>query len=318
MLTSANITRCHFIGNKASGDGGAIYVTMKSELNVYDSEFTMNTASSGGSMAVVMSKSLVESCEFASGNASEAGGCIALQAANGTVKQSQFSRCRSNSGGTVAVTDQSTLLLDVVTIKESHSTSDGGALHVSYNSDLSARNSTVTDSGSEYGGGIVCSGRSLLYLESVFISSCSSRSFYSGCVHNYRCNVTMDNITITDASDTYAICADASTINIYNTLAQNDTEKFLWGSFSHASFWNFNMSRKSIGLWDSVAEFRHTLFIRQDETCLIRDVYRSTINLKSVYVTGPKDGIVCEKPDTVVHGNVSGRTLTDMVFNGYE
>ena len=175
MLTSANITRCHFIGNKASGDGGAIYVTMKSELNVYDSKFTLNTALSGGSMAVVMSKSLVESCEFASGNASLAGGCILCKASNGTVKQTQFSGCMSESGGVVAVIGDGILRLDAVKINESYSSDKGGAVHVSYNSDLSARNSTVTDSRSgKDGGGIYCSDRNRLYLESVLISSCSS------------------------------------------------------------------------------------------------------------------------------------------------
>ena len=133
----------------------------------------------------------------------------------------------------------------------------------------------------------------------------------------------MDNIIITDASDTGAIFADDSTINIYNTLAQNDSEQFLWAGSSHVSFWNFNMNGTHIRLVKSVAEFRHTLFIRQDETCLIGLLdglldRRSTINLKSVYVTGPKNGIVCEDPDTVVHGNVSGRTFTNMVFNSYE
>ena len=241
------------------------------------------------------------------------------------MKQSQFSGCRSKSGGTVAVTDQATLLLDQVTINESHSSEKGGALSVSYNSDLSARNTTLTDSRSGYGGGLSCTARSRMYLDSVSISSCSS-SGWPGCVATIWCNVTMDNITITDVSEAYAIQALRSIINIYNTLAQNDTEQFLSAYFSHVSFWNFNMSGTRITLDQSVAEFRHTLFIRQDETCLIesRDLFddRSTINLKSVYVTGPKNGIVCDalgdQPDTVVHGNVSGWTFTNMVFNGYE
>ena len=68
------------------------------------------------------------------------------------------------------------------------------------------------------------------------------------------------------------------------------------------------MSHVDIVVQESVVEFWHTLFIRQDERCAIRDLSGSTINLQYVYVTGPKNRIVCESDGTVVHGNVSGKT----------
>ena len=64
MFSVTNMTRCFFKANKASGAAGAIYVTPKGELKVYGSKFTLNTASSGGSLAVVVGYSFIESCSL--------------------------------------------------------------------------------------------------------------------------------------------------------------------------------------------------------------------------------------------------------------
>ena len=310
MFTLAKILKCHFQANKALGSGGAIYVTMKSELKVYDSQFTLNTAFTAGSVSVIMGESLVQSCNFTSDSSSKAGGCILLKAANGTVTQSHFLGCRSDTGGTVAVTERAILLLEEVTINQSNATLGGGALRVSFNSTLSVRNSMIKDSTSKsVGGGIICIERSEMYLDSMLISSCSS-SDGSGCVYSFRCTLTMDNITIIHVPPTHVIHVRYSTIKICNTFTQNDTTVFLRASSSHVSFWNFNLSGTRIDLDKSVTEFRHTLFIRQDETCLIRGNGKSSINLKSVYITGPVSGLVCQKAETAVHGNVSSRTFT--------
>ena len=130
-FSHANITRCHFRLNHASGEGGAIYVVIKSKLKVFHSEFMMNRAKNGGSVAVFMGDSLIESCSFSSENASKDGGCIHLNAANVTVKQSNLSGCKSGSqGGSVYVFQHSTLLLETVMINNSYSTPAGDAIHV--------------------------------------------------------------------------------------------------------------------------------------------------------------------------------------------
>ena len=91
ILSSANITRCHFSSNWASGDGGAIYVATKSELRAFDSQFKLNVATHGGSIAVRISDSLIESCGFSSNTASLSGGCMSFEAANVTVQRSNLS-----------------------------------------------------------------------------------------------------------------------------------------------------------------------------------------------------------------------------------
>ena len=126
-LSHTNITRCHFRANHATGEGGAIYIATQNKLRVLDSEFRMNRANSGGSIAVYMGDSLIESCSFISESASEVGGCIQLKAANVTIKRSSLSGCKSgNHGGSVYMSQHSTLQLETVMIINSHSAQAGG------------------------------------------------------------------------------------------------------------------------------------------------------------------------------------------------
>ena len=283
---------------------------MKSKLKVYNSQFTHNTAKKGGSIAVFVSDSFIESCNLTSDTASLDGGCISLNAANMTVKHSHFSACRSEDARSISIT-QSILRLEAVTISDSHGTEFRSALHVSVKSDLLVKDSVLTGYRSPDAGPITCSDSSRVYLDTVLISNYSSDS-WSGCVDSSRCNLTIDNITFTHTDR--AIKAYKSTVNIYNTVTLNDMELFLDASNSHVTFWAFTMRGTYIRLLDSVAEFRHTLFTRQDKTCLMKAWNKNTIKLKSVYVTSPTDGLVCgwngrvASKYTVVQGHVSGRT----------
>ena len=311
-FSHANITRCRFRLNYASGEGGAIYVATKSELKVFDSEFTMNRAKNGGSIAVFMGNSLIESCSFITENASKDGGCIHLKSANVTVKQSNLSGCKSGKwGGSVYVFQHSTLGLETVMINNSYSTQTTGAIYVTSESELFMTDSVLTGSGSELSGRIWCRVASKMYLDSVSISYCPSTSLY-GCVFTYSCTFTMNNITITNTD--HAITGQKSTMNIYNTIALNDTAAFLYAGSSDVTLWNLNVSGTRIKLYKSIAEFRHTMFMIQDEICPIEDASGSNITFKSVYfphtanMRQSESRIVCKRPDTVVQGNASGKT----------
>ena len=258
---------------------------MKSELKVYDSQFTLNRAKEGYSIAVLAADSFIESCNLTSDTASLGGGCISLKAANMTVKHSHFARCRNQYESSITIT-QSTLRLHLHSI-DSHS-----AVHVPDNR--------------RFPHAITCDESSRLYLDSVLISNYSSSSS-SGCVYSDRCSLTMNNITFTDTDR--AIYARASTVNIFNTVTLNDMNRFLYADSSHLTFWAFNMSGTRIELLNSVAEFRHTLFIRGNETCMVSAAGKSTIKLKSVYIVGPTNQPVCSGWRTLFEGNVSGRTL---------
>ena len=319
-FSHANISRCHFRLNHASGEGGAIYVATKSELKVFGSEFMMNRAKNGGSVAVYLGDSLIESCSFITENASENGGCVHVKAANVTVKRSNLSRCKSgNFGGSVYVLQHSTLRLETVMINNSTQTT--GAIYVQSESELFMTDSVLT--GSELSGGILCLATSRMYLDSVLISYCPSNSVY-GCVFIYSCTFTMNNITITNTD--HAITGYESTMNIYNTLALNDTVEFLYAAVSDVTLWNLNISGTRIKLEKSVAELRHTFFVIQDGICPVEDEDKivgpdgNNITFKSVYLphtanmSQSESRIVCKRPDTVVHGNASGTTKVFELF----
>ena len=311
-FSHANITRCHFRLNHASGEGGAIYVAAKSELRIFDCTFTTNRAENGGSVAVFMGNSLIESCNFITENASEDGGCIHLNAANVTAKRSNLSGCKSGRlGGSVYMFDHSTLRLETVMINNSYSTQTTGAIYVTSENELFMTDSVLTGSVSELSGRIWCRVTSRMYLDSVSISYCTSTSWY-GCVFTHSCTFTMNNITITNTD--HAITGYSSTMNIYNTFALNDTVAFLYADISDVTLWNLNISGTRIKLFKSVVEFRHTMFMIQDKTCPVEDRYGSNITFKSLYLeytanmSQSESRIVCKQPETVVHGNASGKT----------
>ena len=311
-FSHANITRCHFRLNHAWGEGGAIYVVTKNKLIAFDSEFMMNRAKNGGSIAVYLGDSLIESCNFITENASEDGGCIHSNAANVTVKRSNFSGCKSGRwGGSVYAFQHSTLLLETVMINNSYSTLKGGAIYVTSESELFMTDSVLTGSDSELSGRIWCRVTSRMYLDSVLIRYCTSNGRY-GCVFTSSCTFTMNNITITNTD--HAITGYYSTMNIYNTLALNDMVEFLYAYSSDVTLWNLNVSGTRIKLFKSVVEFRHTMFMIQDKTCPVEDRYGSNIAFKSLYLeytanmSQSESGIVCKRAETVVHGTASGKT----------
>ena len=311
-LSLANITRCHFKSNYAAGDGGAIYVTTQSELKIFDSEFTLNAAKNGGSIAAYTGHSFIEFSSFSSSNASRNGGCIHLKAANIIMKQNQFSGCESYlQGGSVYLVQQSALRLENVKINDSYSRL-GGAIYVRTKSELFLGDSVLTSSTAEISAGIRCFYTSRVYLKSLLINSCSSTSF-NGCVHSFRCNVTIDNITITDTDS--AVTVTESTVNIFNSLTPNDTVDFVRAESSNVTFWNLIIYDAHIGLEQSVAEFRHTVFMTPDIHCPITDKSGSKITLKLAYIINAtninqsENRIVRKGDGTVVQGNMSGETV---------
>ena len=64
-MCTANISNCHFSGNQAADDGGAIFIKIASNLIVSNSWFEENNAhDSGGSIAVVDSSVFISCSHF--------------------------------------------------------------------------------------------------------------------------------------------------------------------------------------------------------------------------------------------------------------
>ena len=311
-FSSGNITKCHFSFNDAIEDGGAIFVDVKSESKVSHSRFRMNRASSGGSVAIHKGDSLIESCQFTSDNASLSGGSISLNLGNVTIVQTGLFQCVSRRGGCVSLFRHSRLILDSVTINDSHSLGNGAALHVSLHSDLLMKDSQITSCSSKGSAGALdCSDTSRINMESGLISSCSS-NFTSPTVRSEKCTLTIDKCSFEGVNNT--ISAKESNIDIYNTFALNDTGNFLLMlRSSNFTSWNLKLGYANIDVHNSAAQFRHSVI--QDENCTITFGEKSTIILKSLYVSGQGnmsqsgEYMLCGRPESVVHGEISGRTF---------
>ena len=73
--SNGKIQRCHFVSNQASDNGGAIYISRRSTLNVDNSTFTANKARNiGGSLLVQHSQVHIEKCQFYQDSVSQAYG----------------------------------------------------------------------------------------------------------------------------------------------------------------------------------------------------------------------------------------------------
>ena len=106
-----------------------------------------------------------------------------------------------------------------MTINDSCRTKYDFTLYVSDNSDLWMKDSVLTGCHFPGANAIKCSESSSVYW------LISNYTAWAGCVSSSRCTLTMDNITFTDTD--YAIYAEESTVNIYNTVTLNDMELFL-------------------------------------------------------------------------------------------
>ena len=109
------IKKCHFISNEATEDGGAIYVSRRSILNIYNSTFTANKArNSGGSILVQHSQVHIEKCQFQNDSVLEAyGGSIAGETvSNITITDTVFDQCEAPSGGSCALVAESVMNIE--------------------------------------------------------------------------------------------------------------------------------------------------------------------------------------------------------------
>ena len=106
------IQRCQFLSNEATDDGGAIYASRRSNLNVDSSTFTANKArNSGGSILVQHSQVHIEKCQFQHDSVLEVyGGSIAGETVgNITIKETTFHQCEAPSGGCCALVAESVM-----------------------------------------------------------------------------------------------------------------------------------------------------------------------------------------------------------------
>ena len=286
--SNGTIERCHFVSNEASDDGGAIYVSRRSILNVASSTFTANKArNSGGSILVQHSQVHIEKCQFHKESVSEAyGGSIAVQTVGDiTVKETTFRQCEAPLGGSYALVAESVIKIENSVLSQSFSSSSGGGIMLDYKSVLTARNLTIKNGKSTKGGGIAIADSSEVSAEGIYMSEnrasesgggvyCEESSFVlnaGNIIHNDAekngggiylelCCGVFDDITFignTALLRGAAICGESSSIELFNSEIKvnnvSKTEGMTTASY-HSQLWSKNLKLHFMGPYGNFSD----------------------------------------------------------------
>ncbi len=137
-----DIIGCEFISNSAAS-GGAISVERKSILNINETTFDANSATGEAGAIYIITESTVgiKNSTISGGNATSHGGAISIRSA--------------------------TLEIDSSVIENNHSEKNGGAIYISYSSDIdrnskvTINNSTLKGNSADNGGAIYATRRAI-------------------------------------------------------------------------------------------------------------------------------------------------------------
>ena len=144
----AEITNCAFLNNASvahesnEGNGGAIYITRKSEVTLDNCSFKFNTAAGkAGAVSVHSSANLsVSNCEFESNTAVTGGALYATSEATITVSKTEFTANKavfkgesSGGNGGALYTYDAMLTVSNVEMYQNQAANNGGALYLGGN-----------------------------------------------------------------------------------------------------------------------------------------------------------------------------------------
>ena len=278
--SNGTIQRCHFESNEATDDGGAIYVSRRSILNVNNTTFTANKArNSGGSILVQHSQVHIEKCQFQHDSVMEAyGGSIAGETVgNIAIKETTFHQCEAPSGGSCALVAESVMNINNSVLSQSVSSSGGGII-LDYKSILTAQNLTIKNSKSTKGGGITIADSSKVNAERISLSGnkasdsgggvyCEESSFVldagnvmnnnaeknGGGIYLKLCHGVFDDISFignTAFSCGCVMCGESSSIELFNSETKvhgfSEAEGIITVS-DHSKLWSQNLKMSFLG-----------------------------------------------------------------------
>ena len=251
--SSATLSNCSFIENKASDDGGAMYVRRRSQIIISNSNFQFNKAwNSGGSILVQHSLVIIKFSTFENDASVMAhGGSIAVEhVGNVTIDNCQFINCTAEYGGSVSVRAESIVIAKYSFFDRSFSTLSGGALYINQRSFILGSNVRIHNSKSTSGAGLFVSDSSDVLLREVNFEvnnvtksggtiyckkseisvekggiKFNYANLFGGGVFSEQCEVTFDYVifrnNIAEISGG-AINSESSTIDIHNCVAQEN------------------------------------------------------------------------------------------------
>lgn len=125
---------CEFVGNAASGEGGAVHAELPGTVELYGCFLGRNTGSVGGALRIEKASLTLGCCTFVDNVASLAGGAVSCWST--TVAAVEGCTFSTNDGGYL-----------------------GGALYATGDAQVWITGSTLAENAAEQGGGLACGGR---------------------------------------------------------------------------------------------------------------------------------------------------------------
>ena len=184
-----NISYSAFVTNRASDNGGAMFVEERSEVDIFACPFSQNTATvSGGAIQNFQATLIISQNIFENNSASTNGGGAIHVVSTGVLNMTN-SICSGNQaleitsdGGAIQSLDDSSIFLQNVIFQNNNAQKTGGALSASYKSIVQIVNCSFTDNEVDvyHGGAIFIEHDSLIIIhDSVFYNNRVQRL---GCV----------------------------------------------------------------------------------------------------------------------------------------
>lgn len=190
------VDSCHFTGNKAQFNGGAIFLRSASALTIRKSTFVGNSAGSDG--GAVRADRIIEILRSTfTGNSARDGGAVFKQNLTGVTssfREVNFTgNTASSDGGAIFLVQTSpSILLDRCTVADNSAGNDGGGIYS--RGMISVKNSTLSgNSSGRDGGGIYGSGSTGVENSTIATNS-ATRS--GGGIFSDSFNLLIQNCTI--------------------------------------------------------------------------------------------------------------------------
>ncbi len=170
--TTVNVAGASFIGNRATGDGGAIYANTAGVGGFTDCTFQGNTAAGAGGAILAYTNGIFIGDSTFRGNSAVTGGALALTGGASDVTRTVIhgNRATGNGGGIADGSDSLALAITDSTITGNHAGGAGGGLYETESDQGVQVVRTIIADNSAAGGGGISAVDGIIYLTRSTIS----------------------------------------------------------------------------------------------------------------------------------------------------
>ena len=154
-ITDCHIVRCVFNYNTAQNLGGALYIALKSPVQVENTNFTNNNAIDAGAIYIDSNSKLqANMCNFWKNLAKRAGGAIVLKGySSAVIETCHFLSNHAVDGGAVNVNDPENFSVISTSFLRNVASDHGGAVAITYGANVMINNIICVGNRGPNGGG---------------------------------------------------------------------------------------------------------------------------------------------------------------------